>query len=213
MINISIADDHRIFREGLIALLSSQSDFCIVSQSEDGAAALNAVQSALPDVLLLDLAMPGLNGLDVLEGLRRREIRCSTLVLSMLGDAASLRRALALGAKGYVGKDASADELCDAIRKIAGGGYYLHSSIAHAAVQAISHGHPVVDLIECLTQREQQVMRLVCNGLTSVEISNKLNLSAKTVDSYRSRLMQKLNVENVAALVKLAMKEGWVING
>jgi DNA-binding NarL/FixJ family response regulator len=152
--------------------------------------------------------MPGLSGLDVLQSLSERGPACACIVLSMLEGASPVARALALGARGYLAKGASAAELCTAVRAVAGGRRYLQPELVDAALSLVQGDSP--DPLTKLTAREQQVMRGVCAGQTSAAIAEQLHLSAKTVETYRSRLMQKLGVDNVPALVKQALREGWI---
>jgi DNA-binding NarL/FixJ family response regulator len=208
VIRVVIADDHGVMRDGLRAILGAQPGIDVVGQAADGVAAIRAVVEHKPDVLLLDLSLPLLSGLDVLRELRRRQLDTAVLVLSMHAAGETAHEALRLGARGYLQKGSAAESVIEGVRAVAAGQRYLPQEIASRTLDAMLDGGRTADPLASLSDRERSVMRLVCEGKTSVEIAALLNVSPKTVDTYRSRLMQKLGIEDLPALVKLAIRTG-----
>lgn len=210
LIRVVLADDHGIIRDGLRAILAAQDGMHVVGEAADGVAAVRAVVEHRPSVLVLDLSLPLLSGLDVLRELRRRQLDTAVLVLSMHAAGETAHEALRLGARGYLQKGSAAEQVVEGVRTVAAGQRYLGPDIADSALDVMLNGTRSADPLATLSDRERAVMRLVCEGKTSVEIGRLLNVSPKTIDTYRSRLMQKLGVDDLPALVKLAIRTGIV---
>lgn len=210
---ILLADDHAILRSGLRFMLSSQDDMEIIGEASTGAETLKQSETLQPDLVLLDLSMPGIGGLDVLPALRRLAPSAKILVLTMHDDKHYMNQALQNGASGYVLKKAADTELITAIRAVLSGEIYVHHSMMRflledvlPGVDSTHHG----DIWDSLSEREQEVLRLVALGFTSAEIAEKLVLSAKTIETYRARGMEKLGLRNRAALVHFALSRGLI---
>jgi len=213
VIRLLLVDDHAVLRAGLRSLLDAQSDMAVVGEAGDGAACLELAERLKPDVILLDLNMPGMGGLEVLQALTEGVPQSRVLVLTMHDDAGYLRQALAAGSSGYVLKSAAGDELLSAVRSVHTGGTYLSSSHTRELVEAVltpEPGDPDGDKarFETLSQREGQVFRLLALGHSNREIAELLFLSVKTIETYKARVMQKLGLKSRAALVRLALKLG-----
>jgi len=209
-IRIILADDHAVLRTGLAALLNVRSDMTVVGEAADGAELLTLAKKTQPDVILLDLTMPRLGGLDVLPLLRQHVPHARVLILTMHHDEGYLRQALKNGAVGYMLKKAADVELIAAIQAVMRGDVYVHPSMTRALLDDIvpeESAAPTDDagLWATLSDREQEVLRLVALGHTSKEIADQLSVSAKTVDTYRSRGMEKLALRSRAALVRFAL--------
>lgn len=212
-IRVLLADDHAVLRSGLKLLLQHQPDIRVVGEAGDGLEAINLATEFQPDVILLDLTMPGLGGLDALPSLRKITPKSKILILTMHDDESYLRRALKGGAVGYVLKKAADAEVISAIRAVARGELYVHSAMTRSLLDGlVPHpGHTPVqeaDLWDKLSDREREVMRLVALGHTSSEIAELLSLSVKTIETYRARGMEKLELRSRAALVKYALARG-----
>lgn len=212
MTTILLADDHSVLRSGLKLLLESQPDLRVVGEASSGLEALELVGRLQPDLLLLDLSMPGLGGLDALPALRKIVPATKILILTMHDDPQYLRTALKSGASGYVLKKAADAELISAIRSVLRGEMYVHPSMTRTLLEDMLP-HPetsVPDAWHILSEREQSVLKLVALGHTSAEIAALLSLSDKTVETYRARGMEKLGLNNRAALVRFALKRGLI---
>ncbi len=209
MTKILLADDHAVLRSGLKLLLESQADFQVVGEASSGLEALDLAGKLQPDLILLDLSMPGLGGLDALPALAKICPAAKILVLTMHDDPQYLRSALKNGAVGYVLKKAADAELISAIRAVLRGEMYVHPSMTRALLeQMLPKAEAAPDAWESLSEREREVLRLVALGHTSAEIAAQLHLSDKTVETYRARGMEKLGLPNRAALVRFALKKG-----
>ena len=210
---ILLADDHTILRSGLRLMLSSQADMEIVGEASTGVETLKQSEMLQPDLILLDLSMPGLGGLEVLPNLRRLAPASKILVLTMHDDKHYMNQALQNGASGYVLKKAADTELITAIHAVLSGELYVHHSMMRFLLEDVliskDAAHPE-DIWNSLSEREQEVLRQVALGFTSAEIAEKLSLSAKTVDTYRARGMEKLGLRNRAALVRYALSHGLI---
>jgi two-component system, NarL family, response regulator NreC len=210
-IRILLADDHAVLRSGLKLLLNGRSDMTVVGEAADGVALLDLIQETNPDIILLDLTMPRLGGLDVLPLLRRQAPQARVLILTMHDDESYLRQALAAGASGYVLKQAADVELLSAIQAVMRGDVYVHSAMTRALLdevvpnQASGSGDEALDRWAGLSDREQDVLRMVALGHTNREIGDTLGLSVKTIDTYRARGMEKLGLSSRAALVRFAL--------
>ncbi|GAB4400546.1 MAG: response regulator transcription factor [Anaerolineales bacterium] len=211
MIIILLADDHTVLRTGLRLLLENEPDFKVVGEAANGLDALTLAEKLHPNLILLDLSMPGLGGLDCLPLLRKNNPDVKILILTMHDDAHYLRSALKLGAHGYVLKKAADSELISAIRAVLRGELYVHPSMTRILLDdMLPRTQSAFDDWKLLSDREQQVLKLVALGYTSAEIAAQLNLSDKTVETYRARGMEKLGLKNRAALVRFALKKGLI---
>lgn len=215
MIRVLLVDDHAILRDGLRAILAAESDIQVVGEAENGVDAIKQAVQHKPDVVLLDLSLPMLSGLDVLRELTQRKLNAAVLVLSMHDAGESVRAALSAGARGYLVKGCPAPTVLQAVRTVHAGKRFLAEPVASKVLDSLldRNGNAPQRPIDALSRREQQVMRLVCEGKSSAEIGRLLNLSPKTVDTYRARLMQKLGVADVPSLVKLAIRENMIDAG
>ncbi len=212
-IRVLLADDHAVLRAGLRLLLTGQNEFEVVAEASTGSDALSSAEKMQPDLILLDLSMPGLGGMDVLPTLRRMVPSTKILILTMHDDPQYLRQALRHGASGYVLKKAADAELISAIRSVLRGELYVHPSMTRVLLEDILPEAKSfsADLTwASLSEREQEVLKMVALGHTSAEIADQLSLSAKTVETYRARGMEKLGLRTRAALVKFALQEGLI---
>lgn len=202
MTRVVIADDHRIFREGLAELLSGEPGITVAGTAGDGEEALALVRARRPDVLILDVTMPRLDGFAVVERLRGEDLPVRVLMLSMHKDAGNLRRALDLGVGGYVLKDDAFEQLAEAVARVAAGDRYV-SQAASAALEAAdaAGGGP-------LTPREREVVVQIAAGRTTREIAEALGISVKTVETHRQRIMEKLGCRKVTDIVLYAVRSG-----
>lgn len=212
-IRVLLADDHKLFRAGIHSLLNTVPDICFVAEAEDGREALRMAAVHRPDVVLMDIMMPQLNGLEALAMLARSSPDVRVIVLSMNADQDSVLQALRGGAAGYLVKTADPAELEHAIRAVARGERFLSAAIRDrralvAAASAETRAEAAASPLRLLSARELAVLQLVAEGRSSAEISAQLGLSMKTVETYRVRIRRKLGIDSLAALVKLAIKEG-----
>jgi two-component system invasion response regulator UvrY len=201
MTRILIVDDHSIVRDGLKRILASTADLQVAGEAASGDAALQLVKDNDYDLVMLDMSMPGLSGLDLIKRLKIEKPKLRILVLSMHGEHQYAARALKAGAAGYLNKDSAADLLLGTLRKIAGGGVHVGDAAAAALLQGGDK-----DAHEALSDREFQVMRLLVEGLGPTEIAERLHLSVKTVSTHKTRLLEKLNLGSTAELVRYAME-------
>lgn len=204
MIRLYLVDDHQIMREGLRVLLQAW-NYKVVGDSADTTEALADIRRLQPDVLLLDLHLEGRSGLELLEDLRRHDTCTRSVVLTMSAQPRMVAEALRMGALGYVLKGSAGQELAHAIEAAAAGRRYLGSNVAELAVQSFTQD-AAQDPIDSLSPRERQTISMVVRGFSSAEIGRQLHLSPKTVATYRSRLMAKLGVGDITALVRLAIR-------
>ncbi len=207
---VLLADDHSVLRIGLRMLIEAQPDMTVVGEAGNGLEALAKAEELVPDVLLLDLSMPLLGGLAALGRLRQTVPQTRVLVLTMHDDEEYLRVALQSGAAGYVLKRAAETELLAAIRAVMRGDFYLHPGVTRLLLDDMDllPTPPLTDPWETLSEREQQVLRLVALGHTSAEIAGTLSLSAKTIETYRARGMEKLEFRTRAQLVRYVLRHG-----
>ncbi|HEC23697.1 MAG TPA: response regulator transcription factor [Chloroflexi bacterium] len=212
MIRIVLADDHAILRSGLRLLIDSQPDMTVVGEAADGAQTLEQVEIHQPDLVLLDLSMPGLGGLESLPLIRQRSPETRALILTMHDDEGYLRQALRAGAAGYVLKKAVDSELLDAIRAVGRGETYIHPAMTRLLLSGMlpepATTQEAINPWQALSEREFDVLRLVALGHTNAEIAERLSLSVKTVETYRARGMDKLGLETRAQLVRSALTYG-----
>jgi DNA-binding NarL/FixJ family response regulator len=211
-IRIVLVDDHAVLRAGLTALLNAEADMTVVGEAGDGAASLPVIADRQPDVVLLDINMPNMGGLEALGELRKVAPKSRVLILTMHDDQTYLRQALAQGAAGYVLNQAADTELLTAIRTVYHGGAFLHPSHAQALLSpnpiAASGPSSTSEDISILSERELEVLKLIALGHANKEIAEMLYLSVKTVETYKTRIMEKLNLTSRAALVRFALKHG-----
>ncbi|HUX25048.1 MAG TPA: response regulator transcription factor [Burkholderiales bacterium] len=201
-----LADDHALMREGLRALLDATSDIEVVGEVRTGREAERQVALINPDVVLMDIAMPDLNGIEAARLIHAKSPAVRIMMLSMHATAEYVYRAFEAGACGYLLKEVAAEEVITAVRTVHGGGRYLSPALAESVPDpAIGYARGPVDR---LSTRERQVLQLVVEGRTSNEIAGMINLSPKSVETYRSRLMSKLGVRDLPALVKFAIEHG-----
>lgn len=214
MLDILLVDDHKIMRDGLKAILKQGGEFRVVGEADTGAVAVQLARELKPHLILMDLSLPGLNGIEATSEILRHQPDARIVVLSMYDDEASVVQAIRSGARAFVLKKASDSELLDALRSVAKGGSYLSPQVSDRLLTRIQRGNlddpagPGASILNTLTPREQQVMRLVAEGKTSKEVAVMLNLGVQTVRSYRKTLMKKLGVSNVAGLTQLALACG-----
>jgi two-component system response regulator NreC len=210
---VLLADDHAVLRSGLRLLLTSQNEYDVVGEASSGTETLSLAEQLQPDLILLDLSMPSLGGLDALPALRKLVPSARILILTMHDDPQYLRQALKHGASGYVLKKAVDAELLSAMRAVLRGEVYVHPSMTRILLEDMlpeSQSSNNDDSWNSLSEREQEILKMVALGHTSAEIAGQLNLSAKTVETYRARGMEKLGLRTRAALVKFALQEGLI---
>jgi DNA-binding NarL/FixJ family response regulator len=213
-IRIVLADDHQLVREGLRALLSREPGLEVVGLAEDGAAAVRMVRQLEPDVLVTDVAMPGLNGLEAVRRVKQQQALVACICVSMHGDQRTVITALNAGASGFVLKDASADELAHAVRDVAAGRIFLSQGLMGAVVDELRQHHRQTDTAlpvrgpQTLTAREREIVQLFAEDLSTQDIADRLHLSAKTVATHRENITRKLGVRGVAGLTRYAVREG-----
>ena len=211
MIRIIIVDDHALFRAGLKALLHALPDMKVVAEADGGHEALRQVETHRPEVALVDLSMPGLNGMTTTTRIVRGFPETRVLVLSMHADDEYARQALRAGATGYLLKAARREELEQAIRTVAKGETYLSPKVAEAAAPPVpSRAGPDATPVERLTNRQREVLQLLAEGHKVRDIAGRLGLSAKTVETHRSQIMQRLDIYDVPGLVRFAIRNGMV---
>jgi|RhiMetdeSRZDD1v2_1073273.scaffolds.fasta_scaffold00177_59 DNA-binding NarL/FixJ family response regulator len=206
-ISVFIADDHAIVREGLAALLAAQPDIRIAGSAGNGREALAAVLQARPAVLIMDIAMPEMNGIEATRQIHDALPQIHIVILSMHAGAEHVFQALEAGARGYVLKESAAKEICEAVRAVHLGRRYLSAKVAEVLAERVGR-RAAVSPLESLSKREREILKLVADGCSSARIAEMLHLSPKTVDTYRSRLMEKLNLSDIAGLVKFAIQHG-----
>jgi len=204
-LRVMIVDDHTMIREGLALLLGQTSDIEVVGTASTGAEAVRTARHLRPDVVVTDISMPELNGIEATRAIRDRDDRIAVVVLSMHSNREHVARALAAGASGYVLKDAAGAEIVAAVRCVATGRRYLSQGLEDPSQPMIPDA---ATPLASLSGRERQVLQLVVEGRSSAEIARQVHLSPKTVETYRSRLMKKLGVGDIPALVKFAIQHG-----
>lgn len=211
MPSIVIADDHGIVREGLRRLLESEPDFTVVGEAADGREVLERVSSLRPDVVVLDITMPRLGGLETLERLRAEHPGTKVILLSVHGDSPFIQSAIALGADGYVLKTGRVAEIVTAIRETTRGGSYFSPAVAREIVERLRTPQGEGDdPFTLLTSREREILNRIAEGLSAKEIAVELDLSTKTVEAHRTSLMRKLGVRKATELVRYALRHGLI---
>ncbi len=209
-IRVLIVDDHTLVREGIVALLAMYEDMEVVGQAADGQEAIAKAVSLSPDVILMDIAMPGLGGLEATIEIKKTRPEARILVLSQYDDKEYLSRFLRAGASGYVLKKVMGEELVRAIKAVAGGESYLYPSLASHVIEGFLKGENdgELDPYDLLTDREKQVLKLIAEGLTHKEIANELGISTRTAIAHQSHLSEKLDIHSKAQLIKFAIYKG-----
>lgn len=209
--SILLVDDHKIMRDGLRAILQFSGEFDVVAEAETGLDAVRLAGTLRPRIVLMDIDLPGLNGIEATEEILRRVPETRVAILSMYDDENSVVRALRSGARAFLLKKASHTELVEALRTVARGGSYLSPEVSDKFLGRVQRGdlsQHSAGAVDSLTPRELQVMRLIAGGKTSKEIAAILGIGVQTVRGYRKDLMRKLNVNNVAALTQIALAGG-----
>jgi len=209
-ITIVLGDDHNIVLKGLRALLESQSGFTVIGEATDGLKVSNLAEQLKPDILVVDLMMPGLSGFDVARRVVKRLPKTRVVILSMYSSEAHVVEALQSGAMAYVVKDASPEELANAIREVHAGRRYLSAPYSNDLIDTYLKRPGGVDPYDTLTPREREVLHLVAEGLTSGEIAGRLFISPRTAESHRANLMRKLGLRSRTDLVRFAFQRGIV---
>ena len=209
---IVLADDHHIVRQGLRALLEGESDLTVVGEAGDGLETVQSVEELNPKVLVLDLMMPGLNGLDVLKQIKKRVPQTQIVILSMYSNEAYVLEALSNGASAYVLKDSHSNELIQAVREAAAGRRYLSPPLSARAIEVYQEKAKAatIDKYETLTTREREVLHLAAEGHTNNEIAARLGISSRTAETHRSNLMHKLDLHTQADLIRFALRRGLI---
>ena len=211
-IRIVLADDHQVVRQALRTLLETEPGFVVVGDTSDGLRVVDLVGRLEPDVLVLDLMMPGLGGMEITRQVTRRRGRTRVLILSMHMNEAHVLEALRSGVQGYVRKDASATDLIRAIRLVAAGQPYLSPPYSEATIEAYRRraAEAEHDPYERLTTREREVLHLAAEGLGNLEVGRRLGISPRTAETHRARIMRKLGLKRLADLVRFAIRRGLV---
>jgi DNA-binding NarL/FixJ family response regulator len=208
MITVFLADDHRVLRDGLRILLESQDDIKVVGDAENGKKAIEGILKERPNVAVMDITMPELNGIEAAQVIHETDPEIGIVILSIHSDLEHIFRALQAGAQGYLLKESAGTEVISAVRAVYLGRRYLSPSIRESVTEAYMQNRLIQSPLELLSLREREVLQLTVEGYSSAAIAEKLNLSPKTVETYRSRLMGKINVHDLPELVRFAIKHG-----
>jgi two-component system, NarL family, response regulator NreC len=207
-ISVFLADDHRVLRDGLRILLDSQKDIRVIGEAENGKQAIEGITRLRPDVVVMDITMPELNGIEAAQIVHEALPESHIVILSIHSDLEHIFRALQAGAQGYLLKESAGVEVISAVRVVFSGRRYLSPSIRETVMDAYMQDRQVQSPLELLSMREREVLQLVVEGHSSAAIGERLSLSPKTVETYRSRLMGKLGVRDLPGLVRFAIKHG-----
>lgn len=209
-IRVLVVDDQQMIREGIALILKSQPDIEVVGEASDGREALERVEETRPDVVLMDISMPHLNGIDATVLVKRRFPQVKVLVLTVHDAEGYILQLLRAGASGYIVKKAAGDELVEAIRSVCRGDYYLHPTVTRQVIQEyMRHMQEGTRYPEdVLTERERQIVQLAAEGYKNREIAEQLGISLKTVETHRANIMQKLNISDRVELVRYAIRAG-----
>ena len=208
MIRILLADDHALVRQGLSMLLAAQPDMQIVGQAGNGREAVELGEKLHPDVAVIDVAMPELNGIEATRRMAESSPRTRVLALSMHKDSVYVREILRAGARGYLLKDSVAADLVSAVRSVAAGEGYLSPAVSDAVLD--DYRRHVTNPVDLLTSREREVLQMLAEGKTNKDIAGILSLSVYTVDAHRGRIMEKLNLHSINELVRFAVRNGLI---
>jgi DNA-binding NarL/FixJ family response regulator len=210
-INLFLVDDHQLIVDGLTSMLGQTDEIVVTGSASNGREAIRLLQVVHPDVVLMDIDMPVMNGIDALREIKKLEPSVKVVILSMHEEAGMIKNLMALGADGYLLKSCSQDELVGAIQSVFGGKPYFSKGVTLALLNAPAGSFPVSGQpTEVLTERETEVLKLITEGFSNKEIGNKLFISHRTVDTHRTNLMKKLNTSNIAGLISYAIRKGLV---
>jgi two-component system response regulator NreC len=207
---VLLADDHTIMREGLLALLNAHRDIAVVGTAENGREAIDKARQTFPDVVVMDIAMPLLNGIESARQLKKLLPQTKVIVLTMYADDEYVLRALQAGVRGYLLKRAATAELIQAIQAVDRGDIYLSADISRLVVERYLSSENPADETITLSDRERQIVQLVAEGYTNRQIAGSLGIGLKTVDTYRTRVMTKLGIHDTPGLVRYAIRKGMV---
>lgn len=205
---ILLADDHSVVRQGFRLILDNQTDMEVVGEAANGREAIAAAEELHPDIVVMDVTMPELNGIEATRRISEVSPRTRVLALSMHKDSVYVREILRAGAKGYLLKDAAGNDLLEAVRAVARGEGYLSPAVSEAVLS--DYRKHVTNPIDLLTSREREVLQMIAEGKTNKEIANTLNLSVYTVEAHRGRIMEKLNLHSTGELVRFALRNGLI---
>lgn len=208
--SVFLVDDHRILRDGLKMLLEGQGDIVVCGEASDGRAAVKGAVETKPDVIVMDITMPELNGIDATQQILDQLPETHIIILSVHSDSEHIFRAFQAGAQGYLLKESAGEEVVTAVRTVQRGERYLSAKIANTVLDDYIRNRQTNSPLELLSEREREVMQLTVEGNTSNEIAQRLGLSQKTVETYRSRIMEKLKVSDITSLVRFAIKHGLI---
>ncbi len=209
-IRILLADDHKIVRDGLRALIEKQPDMEVVGEAADGRTAVRLVKELTPDIVIMDISMPDLNGIEAARQILTDAPRIKIITLSMHSDSRFVKEVFKVGASGYLLKECAFEELANAIHTVAADQIYLSPRITHVVLNDYLSKMPMTEtsVFSVLTAREREVLQLMAEGKTTKEIAYSLDLSVKTVEAHRQKIMEKSNIHSVAELTKYAIREG-----
>lgn len=211
MIRIILADDHAVIRSGLRLVLEQHADFRVVGEASDGRAAVNLAEAVKPDVAVLDITMPGLNGIEAAHQISTKQPGVATIILSMHADESFVLRALKAGAKGYLLKESAEADLINAVRVVSEGKSFFSPAVSRMLVEDYVRqlqDKDIEDSYELLTPREREILQLVAEGKSNKDVANLLNLSLYTVETHRSNILSKLNLHTVPELILYAVRKG-----
>lgn len=209
-ITIILADDHEVVRLGLRALLENEPDLQIIGEASDGLQTVNLVKDLNPDVLILDLMMPGINGIEVTQQVKKSSPKTHVIILSMYSNEAYVLETLRKGAEGYVLKDSTGSDLVKAVREVMAGRRYLSPPLSERVIDTYIQTTKItaLDLYETLTPREREVLHMAAQGYSNVEIADHLSISPRTVEVHRANMMDKLGLRNQTGLIRYAIQRG-----
>jgi DNA-binding NarL/FixJ family response regulator len=208
-IKILIAEDHRLFREGLVNLLGESPEIDVIDQAEDGMEVINKVEALMPDIILMDISMPGLNGIEATSILKKKYPGIKIIILSMHSEQSYVEQALKEGAMGYLIKDSTYDQLIHAIRIVYSGGKFLSNEITETLISDYLYKKKHIPISNSdLSERQVEVLQLIADGTSTREISEMLFISMKTVGTHKQKILEKLNFKTNADLVKYALRHG-----
>lgn len=207
-IRILLADDHGVVRQGFSAILNAQPDMVVIGEAVNGREAVEKARTLNPDVIVMDVAMPELNGIEATRRIQEEAPKSRILALSMHKDAVYVREILRAGARGYLLKDAIDTDFIEAVRAVARGEGYISPAVSEAVLS--DYRRHVTNPIDLLSSREREVLQMIAEGLINKEIATKLNLSVYTVEAHRGRLMDKLNLHSTSELVRFAIRNGLI---
>lgn len=207
-LRIIIADDHTLVRAGLVTLMARMQDVEVAAEAGNGREAVKLARDMEPDIALLDIAMPELNGLEAAERIHRDTPKTKIIILSMHANEEYVAQALKAGASGYLLKDAATTELEMALKVVAQGQFYLSPSISRQVVDSYLHGGPTG--LDLLSPRQREILQLIAEGKSTREIAESLHLSVKTIETHRAQLMERLDIHDTAGLVRYALRKGLI---